>query len=182
VCSYDLDIRNFTSMSEKMSAREVVDFLNEYFSYITEPIIKNHGVINKFIGDAVMAIYTPHLGSGDHVTDAVKSAIGMRNKLKEFNEAKKNDFNVRFGVGIHTGTLIAGNIGTSNRLEYTVIGDTVNVASRIEAENKNFSTDILISEQVFEAIDKDFKAGLNFEKCPPINVKGKEKSLILYKV
>ncbi|OQA81650.1 MAG: Adenylate cyclase 1 [bacterium ADurb.Bin243] len=176
------DIRNFTSMSEKMTAREVVDFLNEYFSYISEPIIQNHGVINKFIGDAVMAIYSPHLGSENHVADAVKSAVGMREKLKEFNSSKKYGFEVRFGVGIHTGILVAGNIGTKSRLEYTVIGDTVNVASRIETENKSFGSDILVSESVIENLDNDLKSSINTEKCPPISVKGKEKPVLLYKI
>lgn len=176
------DIRNFTSMSEKMTAREVVDFLNEYFSYISEPIIQNHGVINKFIGDAVMAIYSPHLGSENHVADAVKSAVGMREKLKEFNSAKKYGFEVRFGIGIHTGTLVAGNIGTKSRLEYTVIGDTVNVASRIETENKNFGSDILVSESVIESLDQNLKSSIATEKCPPISVKGKEKPVLLYKI
>ncbi len=176
------DIRNFTSMSEKMSAREVVDFLNEYFSYITEPIMKNHGVINKFIGDAVMAIYSPHLGSENHVDDAVKSAIGMRRRLEEFNAAKKTAVEVKFGIGIHTGTLVAGNIGTKDRLEYTVIGDTVNVASRIESENKSFRSDILISEETFNLAGDEIKTSNKFEKCDPVSVKGKEKPLILYKI
>jgi len=176
------DIRNFTSMSEKMSAREVVDFLNEYFSYVTEPIMKNHGVINKFIGDAVMAIYSPHLGSENHVDDAIKSAIGMRKRLEEFNAAKKTAVEVKFGIGIHTGTLVAGNIGTKDRLEYTVIGDTVNVASRIESENKSFSSDILISEETFNLAGGEVKTSNKFEKCDPVSVKGKEKPLILYKI
>jgi class 3 adenylate cyclase len=176
------DIRNFTSMSEKMSAREVVDFLNEYFSYISEPILNNHGVINKFIGDAVMAIYSPHLGSADHIADAVRSAVGMREKLKEFNASKKYGFEVRFGVGIHTGMLVAGNIGTKSRLEYTFIGDTVNVASRIETENKSFGTDILISGHVADNLDAGLKSMLSLEKCPPISVKGKEKPVQLYKI
>jgi len=176
------DIRNFTSMSEKMSAREVVDFLNEYFSYISEPILNNHGVINKFIGDAVMAIYSPHLGSADHIADAVRSAVGMREKLKEFNASKKYGFEVRFGVGVHTGMLVAGNIGTKSRLEYTFIGDTVNVASRIETENKSFGTDILISGHVADNLDAGLKSMLSLEKCPPISVKGKEKPVQLYKI
>ncbi|HOD42828.1 MAG TPA: adenylate/guanylate cyclase domain-containing protein, partial [Candidatus Wallbacteria bacterium] len=176
------DIRNFTAMSEKMSAREVVDFLNEYFSFITEPIMQNRGVINKFIGDAVMALYIPHLGSADHVSDAVKSAVGMREKLRQFNEMKKRPVDVNFGIGIHTGVLVAGNIGTSARLEYTVIGDTVNVASRIESENKTFKSDILISEETYLKLDGELKKAHSFEKCEPVSVKGKQKPLILYKI
>ncbi len=176
------DIRNFTAMSEKMTAREVVNFLNEYFSYITEPIMQNKGVINKFIGDAVMALYIPHLGSVDHVSDAVRSAIGMREKLKLFNEMKKMPVEVSFGIGIHTGVLVAGNIGTAARLEYTVIGDTVNVASRIESENKTFSSDILISEETYLKLDDELKRAHTFQKCEPVLVKGKQKPLILYKI
>jgi len=176
------DIRNFTAMSEKMTARQVVNFLNEYFSFIAEPIKQNKGVINKFIGDAVMALYIPHLGSTDHVTDAVKSAIGMREKLKQFNERKKMPVEVGFGIGIHTGLLVAGNIGTTERLEYTVVGDTVNVASRIESENKTFKSDILISEETYLKLNDDFKKTCSFQKCDPVSVKGKEKPLILYKI
>ncbi len=176
------DIRNFTAMSEKMTAREVVNFLNEYFSFVTEPIMQNKGVINKFIGDAVMALYIPHLGSVDHVTDAVKSAIGMREKLRLFNEQKKMSVEVNFGIGIHTGVLVAGNIGTAARLEYTVIGDTVNVASRIESENKTFKSDILISEETYLKLNDELKKAHTFQKCEPVSVKGKEKPLILYKI
>ena len=176
------DIRNFTAMSEKMTAREVVNFLNEYFSFVTEPIMQNKGVINKFIGDAVMALYIPHLGSTDHVADAVKSAVGMREKLRLFNDLKKMPVEVNFGIGIHTGVLVAGNIGTPARLEYTVIGDTVNVASRIESENKTFKSDILISEETFLKLSDDIKKAHAFEKCEPVSVKGKQKPLILYKI
>jgi len=176
------DIRNFTAMSEKMTPEEVVNFLNEYFSFVVEPVSQNHGVINKFIGDAVMAIYSPHLGSDRHAEDSIKSAIGMRQKLAEFNAQKKVPQDVRFGIGIHTGILVAGNIGTKDRLEYTVVGDTVNVASRIESETKTFKNDILISEDVFEALDESFKATIKFEKCQPVSVKGKEKPLMLYKL
>ncbi len=176
------DIRNFTAMSEKMSAKEVIDFLNDYFSYITVPIKDNRGVINKFIGDAVMAVYTPYLGSDEHAADAVKSAAGMRNSLAGFNRAGKYPFKAEFGVGIHSGALVAGNVGTSDRLEYTFIGDTVNVASRIESENKNLSSDILISEETFLKLDENLRSRLKFEKCEKIKVKGRAAELTLYKI
>ncbi len=174
------DIRNFTAMSEKASAKEIVEFLNRYFSYITRPIMANHGVINKFIGDAVMAIYTPFLGSESYVDDAMHTVVGMRRQLEQFNLDFPQYDSVKFGAGLHTGTLVAGNIGTEERLEYTVIGDTVNVASRIESQTRNLGTDILVSETIFEELSPELKKELSFRKCKPVKVKGKGKPLVLY--
>ncbi|HOI41402.1 MAG TPA: adenylate/guanylate cyclase domain-containing protein, partial [Elusimicrobiales bacterium] len=124
------DIRNFTPLSERLSATEMVTFLNDYFHYVTPPISAHNGVISKFMGDSVMAIYTPLLGSEDYVADAVSSAAEMRAALEKFNASGKAPGKVEFGVGVHCGRLVAGNIGTAARLEYTFIGDTVNAASR----------------------------------------------------
>lgn len=176
------DIRDFTPMSEKMTPQALVGFLNSYFSYITEPIGAHHGVVNKFIGDAVMAIFAPQFGSSDHVGDAVRAALAMRRRLEEFNAAGIVRHEVRFGVGIHTGILVAGNIGTEARLEYTVIGDTVNVASRIESLNKDLDSTLLMSEDVFRGLTQEIKAGLRVERCENIRVKGKESPLALYKI
>jgi len=174
------DIRNFTSMSERMSPEEVVTMLNTYFSYVTEPIMAHNGVINKFIGDAVMAIFTPHLGSEDHVGDAIKSAIGMRESLHKLNQSGDIPVNIRFGVGLNTGPLIAGNIGTHKRFEYTVIGDTVNVASRMESLSKDLKADIVISENTFLRIPDDTKRNLKLAKAGPIKVKGKSELMPIY--
>lgn len=176
------DIRNFTAMSEKMSAPQVVEFLNRYFSFVTEPIMENNGVINKFIGDAVMAIFTPAMGSENHVDDALRAVLGMRKKLEEFNESDLMDREIRFGAGLNTGILVAGNIGTERRLEYTVIGDVVNVASRIEGQTKPLNTDILISQRTHDKLSPELKQHHTFTPTAPIQLKGKEKSLTLYKV
>lgn len=176
------DIRNFTSISEKISAKQLVEMLNSYFSYITAPIIENHGVINKFIGDAVMAIYIPSLGSADHVRDAVLSAVKMRGALEEFNKnGVKPAGEIKFGIGIHTGTLVAGNIGTSSRLEYTVIGDTVNIASRIESKTKDYQADILITSDVYKKISPA-PANIEFEKAGETLLKGKEEPVEIYRI
>lgn len=174
------DIRDFTEMSERMPPQELVAFLNEYFSYVTAPISAHNGMINKFIGDAVMAVFAPQFGSKNHVDDAVRAALGMREKLAELNA--RGGPEIRFGVGLHTGTLVAGNIGTEKRLEYTVIGDTVNVASRIESQNKDLGSVILISEAVHEGLSPALRATVRSERCDNVKVKGRAQSLVLYKV
>ena len=176
------DIRNFTPMSERMTPKEVVDFLNSYFSYVTGPIMDNNGIINKFMGDAVLAIYTPGLGSEDHVCDALRSAISMRKALESFNSSGKAPGNVRFGIGIQTGKLVAGNIGTLARLEYTVIGDTVNVASRLETTTKEVGTDILLSKEVYDRVNDLFKDTVTFEEVGPVSLKGKTGQMVLYQI
>ncbi|MCM2305807.1 MAG: adenylate/guanylate cyclase domain-containing protein, partial [Elusimicrobia bacterium] len=174
------DIRDFTAISERMPPQELVAFLNEYFSYVTEPIAAHGGMINKFIGDAVMAVFAPQFGSRNHVDDAVRAALGMRAKLAELNA--RGGPEIRFGVGIHTGMLVAGNIGTQKRLEYTVIGDTVNVASRIEGQNKDLGSVILISGAVHDRLSPELGAALRVERCDNVKVKGREQALVLYKV
>jgi adenylate cyclase len=172
----------FTSMSEKMSPEEVVTMLNTYFAYITEPIMANNGVINKFIGDAVMAVFTPHLGSENHVEDAIKAAKEMRERLANLNNSKELKSEIKFGIGLNTGPLIAGNIGTQKRFEYTVIGDTVNVASRMESLSKALEHDIILSESTAEKIDKEFAKTLILEKSDPVQIKGKSLPMPVYKL
>lgn len=175
------DIRGFTPMSEKIPPVELIRFLNEYFTYITKPIAENKGVINKFIGDAVMAIFSPVFGVEDHRAAALRAALGMREALKEFNAQGRHP-EVFFGVGLHSGGLVAGNVGTAERLEYTVLGDTVNVASRIESQTKDAATQILVSEAVLQGVDKSRFPGFSFIGCPPVVMKGKSKPMVLYKV
>ncbi|MDA8129991.1 MAG: adenylate/guanylate cyclase domain-containing protein [Elusimicrobia bacterium] len=174
------DIRGFTPLSEKMPPPELIRFLNDYFSHITVPIADNRGVINKFIGDAVMAIFSPVFGVEDHREAALRAALGMREALKKFNAQGKHP-EVNFGVGIHSGGLVAGNVGTEARLEYTVLGDTVNVASRIETQTKAAGTQILISRAVMDGVDKAHFPGVNFVECEPVMMKGKSHAMVLYK-
>jgi len=175
------DIRGFTPLSEKLPPVELIRFLNEYFTYITRPITENKGVINKFMGDAVMAIFSPVFGVEDHQGAALKAALGMREALKAFNAQGKHP-EVFFGVGVHSGGLVAGNVGTVERLEYTVLGDTVNVASRIESHTKNAATQILLSEATVLGLDKSRFPGVDFIECPDVLMKGKSKPMALYKV
>lgn len=173
------DIRDFTPLSEKLSAAELVDFLNLYFSHVVKPIHANGGVVNKFIGDAVMAVFAPIFGNAGHEEAAVRAALEMKRALDEFNALEKYPA-VKAGIGIHRGRLVAGNIGTEERMEYTFIGDNVNIASRIETETKNFQTDILMSEDVVNKINKDNFKGFDFVKLGPVVMKGKSVPLSLY--
>ena len=176
------DIRNFTPLSEKMDAAEVVAFLNAYFSYVTTAISLHNGVINKFLGDAVMAVYTPMLGSSDYAADAVRAAAGMRRSLAEFNASGKVPFRVDFGIGIHAGRLVAGNIGTFSRLEYTFIGDTVNVAARLQSKAKDFNTDVVISAAAVEKAKGSLGGDISFEPLGRTALKGKAEMLEVYKL
>lgn len=176
------DIRNFTPLSENMSASALVEFLNNYFHYITPPVSEYNGVINKFIGDAVMAVFTPPLGSSDYAADAVRAALAMRRALAEFNASGKSPAPVEFGIGIHCGKLVAGNIGTAARLEYTFIGDTVNVASRLESKTKDFKTDIIMSGAAVEKARGSVGPAAAFQPLGKATLKGKAESMELYKV
>ena len=158
------DIRGFTTLSENMPSEKVVQLLNEYFTGLEKCIARHNGVINKYIGDAVMALFGVPIPSERHELDAFLAAKDMKSALVEMNEsfAAKGLPALRFGIGLHSGTLLAGNIGTETRMEYTVIGDTVNTASRIEGLCKNYKTDLLVSETTAEALMKKHGVNLNF--------------------
>ena len=193
------DIRGFTSLSEKMECEKVVRLLNEYFSKMSECIIRHNGIINKYIGDAIMAIFGAPIKSSTHAKDAYLAALEMRNALVQVNrDFEKIGFSqIKFGIGIHTGTVLAGNIGSPARMEYTVIGDNVNIASRIEGLCKEYKRDLLISESsVNEMSSEENFADKNFtdekfadEKKFPAphflceaNIRGKEEKIKLYEV
>jgi len=174
------DIRGFTSMSEKMEPEDVVHMLNEYLNTMVEIIMKNNGVIDKFIGDAIMAIWGVPQSTGTEPFDAVKAALGMRQALVSFNEKRiQNNKNpLRFGIGIHYGACVSGIIGSEERLEYSVIGDTVNLCSRIESSTKARGVDILVTSAIKEKVSDKFM----FEEVETITVKGKEKPISIFKV
>ncbi|HOI41931.1 MAG TPA: adenylate/guanylate cyclase domain-containing protein [Elusimicrobiales bacterium] len=175
------DICGFTPLSEKLPPAELIRFLNDYFSHITAPIMTNRGVINKFIGDAVMAIFSPVFGVEDHRAAGVRAALGMREALARFNAGGKYP-TVEFGVGLHSGGLVAGNVGTESRLEYTVLGDTVNVASRIESQTRTAGAQILLSEAVMAGVRPEDFPGVVFTKGRPVLMKGKSEPMSLYTI
>ena len=174
------DIRGFTSMSEKMTAEEVSVILNEYFSEI-EPIITGYnGVINKFIGDAVMAIFGEPIQDLNHPQNAVKCACAMLKKVDELRDKWlfEGKPKIEIGIGINTGEAFVGNIGSEKRLEYTVIGDTVNLASRIESYNKVYKTNLLISSSTYSYVSDI----VDVIRIADVTIRGKAKKMDIYEV
>lgn len=174
------DIRGFTSLSEKMSAEEVSMILNEYFAEMEPIITKYNGVINKFIGDAVMAIFGEPIQDINHARNAVKCAYEMLKKVEYLREKWlfEGKPKIEIGVGINTGEVFIGNIGTETRMEYTVIGDTVNLASRIESYNKVYKTNLLVSSSTYAAI-ADIADVI---KISEVQIRGKAKKMNIYEV
>ena len=177
------DIRSFTAMSEKMQPNEVVEFLNEYMTRMVECVNKTNGVVDKYIGDAIMAVWGAPESSGSPAHDAmnaVTAALMMRVSLFNFNKQRKEKglAPVKIGCGINSGPVVAGQIGSNERMEYTVIGDAVNLASRTEALNKPFATDILITENTYNLI----KDKIIVEEMPGVHVKGKTDAIKMFAV
>jgi adenylate cyclase len=177
------DIRSFTAMSEKLEPKEVVEFLNNYMTRMVDCITKTDGVVDKFMVDAIMAVWGAPISTGSPADDAlnsVRAALMMRSALLEFNKDRGGEKNpiIRTGCGINTGAVVAGQIGSSQRMEYTVIGDAVNLASRTESLNKPLGTDILITENTWRLIAKQ----LLVEEMPSVEIKGKEKPVRMFAV
>lgn len=177
------DIRSFTAISEKLEPAEVVEFLNEYMTAMVDCVNDTHGVVDKFIGDAIMAVWGAPTSAGSAKEDAlncIRAAMRMRAALIVFNRGRGGDKKpiIRIGCGINSGPVVAGQIGSQQRMEYTVIGDAVNLASRTEALNKPMGTDILITEYTYELV----KDHVLVEEMPSVTVKGKEKPLKMFAV
>lgn len=176
------DIRNFTSISEKMTPKEVVDFLNSYLSGMIDVIIENNGIIDKFMGDGILAVFGVPVSTEDHAESGIKAALAMNAKLDEQNRerAKEGLFPIKIGIGLHSGPVIGGNLGNTNKLEYTVIGDTVNVASRIENLTKRYNSNLIISGSTFEKLTAATQKQVNMKAIANAEIRGKEKTLTLY--
>jgi adenylate cyclase len=174
------DIRSFTAISEKLEPEEVVEFLNQYMTRMVKCVNDTKGVVDKYIGDAIMAVWGAPVSTGNDTENAINGALMMRKTLAEFNTGRGGDKHpvIRIGCGINTGPVLAGQIGSEERMEYTVIGDTVNLASRIESLNKPFGTDILISEDAYKKVKEIFA----IEKMQSIKVKGKSEAQNVYAV
>jgi adenylate cyclase len=174
------DIRSFTEISERMEPEQVVEFLNGYMTKMVYCVEAMNGIVDKFIGDAIMAVWGTPIARDNDAERAVNSALLMRKELVALNREKSGPINpaLRIGCGINTGTVLAGQIGSENRMEYTVIGDPVNLASRIESLNKPFGTDILISDNTYRLVRDVFAV----ERMKQIRVKGKSEEQQIYAV
>jgi adenylate cyclase len=150
--------------------------LNEYFSTLVKIIQSHKGVVNKFIGDSIFAIFNVPLDDPDHASNAIRAALEIKKTSASKSFAKNRKLNTR--IGINTGVVVAGNIGSEDRIEYTVIGDDVNVAARLEQLNKQFNTHILIGENTFE-LTKNF---FSFTELGDFQLKGKEKTIKVFKI
>ena len=174
------DVRGFTSMSEKLTASEVVALLNEYLTEMVDVVLQHDGTLDKFVGDAVMAVFGSPMDQPDHPIRAVSTAWHMserHNALKEkWISEGKTPFEI--GIGINTGEVVAGNMGSPNRMEFTVIGDNVNTAARLESATKELQSKILISGSTYDIV----KEHIEVKEHEPIKVKGKAEPIRVYQL
>ena len=174
------DIRNFTNMTQRMPPKEVIDLLNQCMTKLSVVIDRNGGVIDKYVGDEVMALFGAPLAQPDSALKAILSALQMRESLHLWNQERKarGEPSVEIGIGIHTGAMLAGNMGADNRLNYTVIGSNVDLAARICSAAQGM--EILISESTWE--EPHVKEHLVTESVPPTVFKGFDTPVPLYRV
>jgi adenylate cyclase len=174
------DIRGFTSIAETMTPEQVVSFLNAYFSEMVDAVMEQGGVLDKFLGDGLMAVFGSFGDQPDHARRAVLTGLRMKALLAKINGERavhgKPPFDI--GIGIHTGEVVVGNIGSKQRLEFTHIGDGVNTASRVQALNKEYHTTMLVTGATYEALDGSFMV----RPVGEVTLRGKTKALPIYEV
>ena len=174
------DIRDFTSIGEKQSPATTIDLLNNYFALMIEAVVGNHGTVNQFEGDGLMAIFGAPIYHDGHQQHAVRAALEMVELLKGFNaqQAAQNKVQIKIGIGIASGRVIAGYTGTQHRATYTCVGDTVNIAARIQAHTKVIDRPILIDQYTRQSLPADIK----FEVLGPMLFKGKQQPIHIFAV
>lgn len=175
------DMRGFTAMAEQMAPEDVVRFLNDYFDRMNRVVIRHQGTLDKFMGDGLMAIFGAPRDDPYQEEHALRAALEMRDELGRLSEELKaiGKSAVRIGIGINSGSAVVGNIGSKKRIEYTAIGDTVNVASRLEAATRDLDADILISEATYDAVKHIASASRVKE---PLQLKGRASHVVAYTV
>ena len=174
------DIRSYTTLTEKLQAEEVVAMLNTYFEEMVDAVLYYKGTLDKYIGDALMAVFGSPAPLEDHGWCAMQTAIAMRQRLEQFNRNRvaQGKMPISIGIGIHSDEVVSGNIGSSKRMELTSIGDGVNLASRLEGTSKQYGTDIIISEHTYKPYaDRVVVRELDF-----ITVKGKSEPVRIYEL
>ena len=176
------DIRGFTTFSETLAPEELVHLLNVYFTRMTEEIFHHDGTLDKYIGDAIMAYYGAPIARADHALAACRTALGMADALAELNREWQRQQKPTFqiGIGINTGPMVFGNMGSNTRFNYTVIGDAVNLGSRIEALNKTYGTTILLSEFTHAQVAAEFAGRVR--EVDTTRVRGRQEPVRLYEL
>lgn len=174
------DIRSYTALTEKLQAEEVVTLLNAYFEEMVDAVFNYGGTLDKYIGDALMAVFGSPAPLEDHAWCAMQTAISMRQRLAVFNQQRQKEgkIPIQIGMGIHSDEVVSGNIGSSKRMELTSIGDGVNLASRLEGTSKLYGVDIVISDQTYHR----YKDRLLVRELDFITVKGKTQPVTIYEL
>jgi adenylate cyclase len=172
------DIRSYTTLTESMAAEAVVAMLNQYFETMVEAVFTYKGTLDKYIGDAIMAVFGSPLPLEDHAWMAVQTAVEMRHRLAAFNASRPDQRQIRIGIGINSDSVISGNIGSSKRMEFTAIGDGVNLGSRLEGASKQYGCDIVIGETTCQPC----RDRIWFRELDCIRVKGKNQPVSIYEL
>ncbi len=174
------DIRGFTTISEGLKPADLVKLLNRILGPMTDIILANHGMLDKYIGDAIMSLYNVPLDNPMHADDAVSSAIKMLDKLERLNKSRDaaQRPHIAVGIGINTGDAVVGNMGTDVRFDYTAIGDTINLASRLEGLNKFYGTNLILSQSTKDALHNNYPIA----KLDNVKVKGRNRAIRIYTI
>jgi adenylate cyclase len=172
------DIRGFTEVSERMSSQELVNHLNVYFTAMTDVLMEYEGTLDKYIGDMIMGFWGAPLPQPEHAILACKCALRQMEVLNELNSQWPQDRRIDIGIGINTGTVTVGNIGSVGRMNYTLMGDSVNLGSRLEGVNKTYGTHVMMSEFTYGLV----KDRVIARELDDIRVKGKNKPVVIYEL
>jgi adenylate cyclase len=174
------DIRGFTSISEQMTPEGLVKFLNEYLTTMTDIVFKYDGLLDKYMGDAIMAIWGAPLDQPDHVKRACLAALDMVEELHRLQKkwSAEGMPYLNIGIGVNAGPMVVGNMGSDRRFDYTVMGDSVNLGSRLEGLNKTYGTNIIASEMTFEKVREEFLG----RELDLVRVKGKDRPVKIYEL
>ena len=172
------DIRGFTTLSESMTPQELVKILNKYLSAMTDIILSYGGTLDKYEGDAIMCFWGAPLEQEDHALLACKSALEQMEALRQLNKEFPEDKQINIGIGLNSGKMTVGNMGSQQRMDYTLIGDNVNLGARLEGTNKQYRTNIIISEYTYGLV----KDKMVVRELDNIRVKGKNKPVLIYEL
>jgi len=174
------DVRGFTSISEKLSPEELVALLNDFLSEMTDIILDNRGLVDKYMGDAIMALWNAPLDDSAHAKNACTASLKMVKRLKEFQKNwKRTDIPaLNIGIGLNTGPAVVGNMGSRDRFDYTAMGDTVNLGSRLEGLTKQYSINTIVSQSTYELVKDEFLC----KKLDKVAVKGKKEGIVIYEL